>query len=182
MKSDVIEVHLREIKQLFDGMDPSPFRERDLDPKAEEYIVESVKELSSPTVGDLVIYLDHPMSMPNEEKEVAEAIRVHFARRAEFLRKDLRQLIRRGFVSLAIGIAFLSTLFIIARLVARHAGSSVWVALFREGLLIAGWVAMWRPIEIFLYDWWPILGEQRIRERLSKVKVQIVVNSAEAGL
>ena len=47
-------------------------------------------------------------------------------------------------------------------------------ALFRESLLIVGWVAMWRPLEIFLYDWWPILGECRLYARLSESTVRIV--------
>ena len=41
-----IELHVAELKQLFNAMDPSPFRERDLDPKAEEVIVEWAKEAS----------------------------------------------------------------------------------------------------------------------------------------
>ena len=36
---------------------------------------------------------------------------------------------------------------------------------------------MWRPLEIFLYDWWPILGEQRVRERLSRVEVRVVAGA-----
>jgi hypothetical protein len=43
----------------------------------------------------------------------------------------------------------------------------------REGFLIGGWVAMWRPLEVFLYDWWPILGEVRLFDRLSGMPVHI---------
>jgi hypothetical protein len=38
-KCAVIEMHVGELKQLFDAIDPSPFRVRDLDPKGEEFIV-----------------------------------------------------------------------------------------------------------------------------------------------
>src|ERR1700694_2117409 len=38
-KCSVIEVHVGELKQLFNAIDPSPFRDKDLDPKAEEFIV-----------------------------------------------------------------------------------------------------------------------------------------------
>lgn len=34
--------------------------------------------------------------------------------------------------------------------------------LLREGLVICGWVAMWRPLEILLCGWWPILTEARL--------------------
>ena len=32
---------------------------------------------------------------------------------------------------------------------------------------------MWRPLEVFLYDWWPILGEVRLLDRLSRMPVRI---------
>ncbi len=44
-KCSVIEVHVGELKQLFNAIDPSPFRDKDLDPKAEEFIVGWAKEL-----------------------------------------------------------------------------------------------------------------------------------------
>ncbi len=41
----IIEVRVSELRRLFNSMDPSPFRNRDLDPSAEEFIVSSGKEL-----------------------------------------------------------------------------------------------------------------------------------------
>ena len=43
----------------------------------------------------------------------------------------------------------------------------------RESLVIGGWVAMWRPMEIFLYDWWPIRANARLADRLSAMSVRI---------
>jgi hypothetical protein len=40
----MIQVHLTELKQLFNSIDPSPFRNKDLDPKAEEFIVAWAKD------------------------------------------------------------------------------------------------------------------------------------------
>jgi hypothetical protein len=48
----------------------------------------------------------------------------------------------------------------------------------RESLLIGGWVAMWRPLEIFLYDWWPIRPERRLYERLSAMPIRITFKTA----
>jgi hypothetical protein len=45
--------------------------------------------------------------------------------------------------------------------------------LLRESLLIGGWVAMWRPLEIFLYDWWPIRAEARLYDRLGEMPVKL---------
>ena len=46
--------------------------------------------------------------------------------------------------------------------------------ILKESLLIGGWVAMWRPLEIFLYGWWPILVEARLCDRLSRTIVRVV--------
>jgi hypothetical protein len=51
----------------------------------------------------------------------------------------------------------------------------------RESLLIGGWVAMWRPMEIFLYDWWVIRGERRVYDRLSRMNVRVVCTGAASG-
>jgi hypothetical protein len=32
---------------------------------------------------------------------------------------------------------------------------------------------MWRPLEVFLYDWWPIRAEARLFDRLSAMPVRI---------
>jgi hypothetical protein len=39
--TEVIEVHVAELQQLFNAIDPAPFREKNLDPAAEEFIVSS---------------------------------------------------------------------------------------------------------------------------------------------
>jgi hypothetical protein len=43
----------------------------------------------------------------------------------------------------------------------------------RESLTIAGWVAMWRPMEIFLYEWWPLRRRWRVFEKMSHMKVEM---------
>lgn len=170
----VIEVSLRQLSQLFDSLDPSPFHEKDLNRDAEAYIVDSAKE--QPTRGPcvLVLYVDQPAVVPDEERAVGDAIRVHFARRSRLARQELRRLIRRGLISLGIGLAFLAAVFIFAQTVGRLLGETALATLLREGLLIVGWVAMWRPLEIFLYDWWPIVGERRVHDRLSRMSVRII--------
>lgn len=50
----------------------------------------------------------------------------------------------------------------------------------RESLMIAGWVAMWRPMEIYLYEWWPIRRKGKIFEKLARMPVHIVVGKGAA--
>ncbi|MCU0877908.1 MAG: hypothetical protein MUF06_09005 [Pirellulaceae bacterium] len=179
MDDGVIALSLGHLGQLFEALDPSPFRERDLDRNAEEFIVESAKELPPRLHYELVIHLDQPMVGADEQRAVEEAVRMYFARRANLLQRDLQRLMHRGRISLVIGVVFLATLMIIGQLVGRLWGESTLGALLRESLLIVGWVAMWRPIEVFLYDWWPIAGERRLFDRLSRIVVRILPQSMD---
>ena len=45
--SRLIEIELRDLRQLFNTLDPAPFHERDLDPEAESYIVDALREIGS---------------------------------------------------------------------------------------------------------------------------------------
>ncbi|MGB2676157.1 MAG: hypothetical protein WAN12_03640, partial [Candidatus Acidiferrum sp.] len=62
-----IRLKLREMSQLFNSMDPSPFIEKDLDDDAEEFIVSWAQEFSPDDPIKLRIYLDQwPVEDPNE--------------------------------------------------------------------------------------------------------------------
>ena len=177
----VIELHVRELSQLFDSLDPSPFRDRDLSHEAEEYVVDSVNGLPSQNVRGLIIHLDRPVVTPDEDRIVRDAIRIHFTRRSRILRQQLRRLLKRGRISLGIGLSFLITFFILGELATGVMPENGVTQLLREGLVIGGCVAMWRPLEIFLYDWWPIRGESRLHDLLSRIHIDVVPRGTASG-
>lgn len=171
-----IEVRVGELKQLFNSMDASPFRERDLEPDAEEFIVGWARE--APRGASLALLIDlerapPPVGVADESVILHDGISEFFTHRARVTRSRLRQLLRIGRVSLLVGLAFLITAvgvgdFIASAMKEHHLGE-----LLREGLVICGWVAMWRPLEIFLYGWWPIRAEAKLFDRLSAMPVDI---------
>ena len=119
----------------------------------------------------------HLKSAPVVETEAADlkqAVSENFRRNARSARDRLHRLFRRGRTSLAIGLVFLILTILGSEFAANAIGPGRWADIARESLLIGGWVAMWRPLETFLYDWWPILAEVRLFDRLSAIPVQIV--------
>ena len=171
-KCEVIEVHVAELKQLFNAIDPSPFREKDLDPNAEEFIVSWAREARDAQLA-LLVYLDRPAGLPEEAAILKEAIQGFFAQRRDSTRQRLRQLFRVGRTSLVIGITFLAVSIGVGDFLANALSGQRAGEILRESLLIGGWVAMWRPLEIFLYDWWPIRDDARLFDRLSVMPVRI---------
>ena len=172
-----IEVRVTELRQLFNAIDPSPFRERDLDPRAEEFIVEWARDFPRDAPLALRVHLERAAGRSDEATRLGQAVRQYFKARAAGSRRTLRELFRRGRISLLIAVAFLSASLAAGDLVA-HLGDRGVAPLLREGLLIVGWVAMWRPLEVFLYDWWPIMAEARLLDRLGRMAVCIEYGEA----
>ena len=54
----LIEVHIADLKQIFNSLDPTPFRERDIDPKAEEFIAGWAREIPADKPLGLLIHVD----------------------------------------------------------------------------------------------------------------------------
>jgi len=180
--SGVIQVHVREIDQLFNSIDPSPFREKDLDDDAHEFILSWAKELPANQALTLLVHLDRPAVPPDADDALRQAVQDFFKHRAELAAQRLRQLLRTGRTSLLIGLMFLAACVLGGDWIAGRFHDSGSVQILRESLLIGGWVAMWRPLEIFLYDWWPIRNEGRIYRRLSQMNVQIRCAGKAEGL
>ena len=175
-----VELFLGELRQLFDSLDPAPFRSRDLDPKAAEYIVDSAREAPSGAPLALVVHLGREADGESTAGLLRDAVHEHFGRCARGRRRELRELFRTGRISLAIGLGFLAGAIALAEYLGEliaHEGYSWMVS---ESLIIGGWVALWRPMEIFLYDWWPIRAEARLLDRLAAMPVSVHGAPAQA--
>lgn len=167
-----IDIRIRSSRQLFDGRDPAPFRERDLDDRAVEYLVGAVDELARSAPLKLVFWISDEPAPVLPDDTLVEAVRAHFRYDVADLQRQIRQHFRRAQVALLLGLFVLIVFLTLAELTAGmaigHARQIV-----REGLVITGWVAMWRPLELLLYDWWPLVQERRTRQRLRDAPVEV---------
>jgi hypothetical protein len=169
MGTHTIELKLQSIQQLYNSMDPSPFHERDLDHDAENFIESWAQE--SPRGADIRLIIHLPVQPAEPDESIATSIHNYYRYKAELNRNDLHRMLREGWSSLIIGIAFLAVCTLGGQAIAHRPGEMMRV--IGEGLTIVGWVAMWRPLEIYLYRWWPILALGRTYRKLSKAPVSI---------
>ena len=168
----LIEINLPRIQQLFNSLDPSPFHEKDLDADAEDYIVGAVREFSLSTPLKLVLHMPEIEAAVAKAMDLETTIHRYFSYRRDSAGRDLRFLLREGRLSLVIGLGFLALCLSLRALLLSSPPGAV-RSIIAEGLMIAGWVAMWRPIQTFLYDWWPVRRLGQVFEKLSAMTVEI---------
>lgn len=167
-----IDIRLTTARQLFDLRDPAPFRERDLDPSAVEHFLVCVREI--PLREKLRINLFILQADPTLEKPlIGDAIRAHFEHEREIVERAITQNFRRGRFLFVLGLVVLSVFLALSKIVADIQALGLAQEIMSEGLVIMGWVAMWRPAEVLLYDWWPLFEERRWIDRLLSADLDI---------
>lgn len=169
----VLDLHVAELRQLFNSMDPAPFRERDLDAKAQAYIVDWAQEVPAGRPLELVVHVGADAVAPSDAAMLKDAVDEYFRQRALATWRGLRKLFRIGRISLLIGVLFVGAAAVVGESIASFVGQGRYATLIHDSLVIGAWVALWRPMEIFLYDWWPVRTEARLFERLSRIDVRL---------
>lgn len=172
-----IEVRIKSPLQLFDARDPAPFRERDLDDDFVEYVLSSAREFSISSPLKIVIYIEESETKDLSRDSIREAIHSYLVYRIDLQRGDLKSFMRRAQMFLLIGLAVLVLCISVAQslVVPDPPGS---VGILREGIVIFGWVSIWKPIELILFDWYPLFEKLRFYKKLLMTEIDIHFTSS----
>ena len=49
----------------------------------------------------------------------------------------------------------------------------------REGFVILGWVAIWKPFELILFDWYPVFDKIKLLKKLRDCEIDILYTVKE---
>lgn len=170
-REKTIEVSVKDLDQFFNTIDPSPFHEKDLDADLEEFIVSWATEHPLEEPVRLIVHLQTRPPDTDAQAVIERAVHNYFAYEASMNQRKLRQLLRQGRLSLFIGLSFLALCVSGAEVIVAMAAPGA--KIIRESLHIAGWVAMWHPMETYLYGWWPLRHKGKIFRKLSTIPVEV---------
>jgi hypothetical protein len=154
-------------------MDPSPFHQKDLDHDAEEFILSWAQEFHRHEPVNLIVHLEKLPESDDAQQLVESAIHNYFTYRARLNQMELKRLMRLGRTSLLVGLFFLLACLGITELFTKAGTLHRFIS---EGLTIAGWVAMWKPMQIYLYDWWPLRLRGQVFNKLSRMPIEVIRN------
>src|SRR5688572_19736254 len=112
-----IDIKVSNSRQLFDFRDPAPFRERDLDDDAVGYILAAAEEIPQKEPLAIVVTLSEEPEPRVAPDAIVDAIRTHFHYELEQIKRRIREHMRRGHVSLAVGLTVLVVFLTFAELI-----------------------------------------------------------------
>lgn len=168
-----IQLRVGELRQLFNSMDPAPFHSKDLDRDAEAYIESWAMATAAGGLLHVTIHVDEAATHPDATRLMSDAIHNHFSEKATLTRNELKLMLRQGVLSLLIGTAFVGVC-VFAALSIKQYGTGRTESIIAEGLTIVGWVALWRPVQTFLYDWWPLRRRIRVYRQLTRARIDVL--------
>jgi len=171
-----IEVRIKNPLQLFDAKDPAPFRERDLDDDFIEYVSACAREFSFNTPLKVMIYIEDPESKELSKESIREAIHSYFAYRIDLQQSELKSFLRRAQMFLLMGLFVLGVALTIAQNITLQ-NSPGFLGVLREGIVIFGWFSIWKPIELIMFDWFPLYEKLRFYRKLAITEIEIKFSS-----
>ena len=83
-------------------------------------------------------------------------------------------MLRLGWRSLLIGFIFLAIMYVLTEMINDFTSMDGFTTTLRESFIILGWVALWRPAELLLYDWRPFKRDLKLFGRLEKCAVIVL--------
>ena len=171
-------LQLNDVDQLLIAPNSLFFGKRMLNPDAEELIIEEVTKAS---LNDQVHVKIHLRKDDTRRKdEIRTAIHQHFTYRREKSERQLQKVLQLGWKSLLISIVFFGLLVSLTLIIIKLLPEGGLSLTFREILIILGWVALWRPADLLLYEWRPVKREVNLFRKLEQCNVEIVTGREES--
>ena len=167
-----------EPKQLFDTDVPVPASYAALDADVLDFFTDTVGKYRRQAKAFRIVIKAPADSIAAVEawlgEDIDTALRRYFRERGDHIAERLRQHFQGACLMLAYGLVFMLACTLVRTYLAPEESHSL-MSSFREGLLVIGWVALWKPVEELLFNWWPLDRELKDWRRLGAVDMRIEV-------
>jgi hypothetical protein len=178
-----ITLQLSNIKHLFKEPEFDPFICEDNVSSGIDQIISEIKPQSLKPKVRTTILLPANQISENLEQSVTQAVQRYCRAKIEQITSDLSLLRGRGIRALQRGLVFLAVCLLLSTLFdGLESVPGLLRRLLSEGFLIAGWVSLWYPIELLLYEWGPYWREKQIYRRIEQMELEILPKQSTAEI
>ena len=136
-----------------------------------EFIADELYANSSYSRVEATIVLPVEAVEPGLETRVREGVKRYCRGRLKYFEHDIRATRWRGGRALLVAFVALFLFIGASRLV--HSESSLLLQIISEGLAVAGWVALWFPLETLTFKIWEHRLDRRVYALLTEMEITI---------
>lgn len=176
--ASTVSLRLRHLGQLFSSFDPSPFWDRDLDRDAATFVEEEFSD--RPRDRPWVLNISTADHYDYTHADVQEAVKHYYARLTDSTRHRIREQLRIGRISLAVGLGVF-VLCMAGRGLFESTQAAPLPRVLDEGLILLAWIALWLPIEQLVSDLIPLIRQRAFYQRLARIRVHLHRVAAEVA-
>lgn len=166
-KAYIIEVKLNQYKDLFNNLDPSPLKNRDLDDDFITYLEESSMDIPIQDTIELHIFIPEDIQEPEKEERVKTGLKTYYNYKILSLGRVIKKCYRDTIAFIGIGISSLFLSFYISSVVMQDFVFKIVV----EGFNIGGWVFFWEALSILFFKVRELKTEIKRFKRIINTKI-----------
>ncbi|HEV7267955.1 MAG TPA: hypothetical protein VGN83_24085 [Falsiroseomonas sp.] len=169
-----LDLDLMDIGQLVAVDAAWPLHPSCLRAAAEGAIIEWARRQPAEVPLHVTVRLPPDAIGSGDKARLEDALATHFGLLAEAQERTAKEHLADARRSLAIGLTILASCLMVAWWLTSAFSERPLNRIGRESLVILGWVALWKPVEMLLHDRRPILRRVRLLRRLAQASVRVV--------
>jgi hypothetical protein len=171
---NAVRVRLAGVSELFRAPEPEPFSGW---PESASGIDRMLQQLRPHAARPVRVTLELPAAacVPGLEADTRAALHLYCDARIAGLDADGAAMRREGFIALGRGLLFMALCMLGAKITGEPAIIPTVVGRYlSEGFVIAGWVALWHPLDLLLYQRWPLRRDRALLQSLETGELEFV--------
>lgn len=171
-----ITITLQHAEELFAAPAPDPLAGRFETRSGMDRLLDTLTPATAR--NPLTVIVEVPAAEAELGARLRPAVAGYVAHRVAELRAAKRRIERRGFTELALGLVFLAACLVLSGAAVAVPGGPAWLGLVvAEGLVIVGWIALWHPVDMLLFERWPLRREIVLLEAIAAADLQVAAPS-----
>lgn len=174
-KAFAFDISITDYEHIFNQMDPSPFRKRDLAPDLLSYLDQCSTDI--PPKYNILIYFNLSLQSPDahREKEVISGVKNNFLYNVNYYEKQIQRACKKALIYVFLSFCGIT----LNTLMQGVFASNLFIGFLREGLLVGGWVFLWEAFSMLFIQLDDVYQSLRVFKRLLNSKIIFSYRSPE---
>ena len=166
--SFIISVAIGNYADIFNELDPAPFRKRDLNQNLRDYLEDSSSDI--PLKYNIILQFNISVEAmdPDKEEKIRSGLKTYF----KFVRDLLRNRISQSYKKSSIYVFSSFLLLSLSYLLRTTMIAGLFFTILVEGITIGGWVFLWEAISTFAFRNREVRGNYRHYKRFADAPIR----------